>query len=44
MLSQGAKEKALDYFERALEAVDRDELTEVERLVKRLRRDLNGAS
>jgi tetratricopeptide (TPR) repeat protein len=42
MLSQNGREKALDYFERALEAVDRDELAEVERMVKTLR-DAIGA-
>lgn len=42
MLSQNGKEKALEYFEYALEAVDQDELAEVERLVTYLRRELNG--
>lgn len=42
MLSQNGKEKALEYFEYALTAVDQDELAEVERLVTYLRRELNG--
>lgn len=44
MLSQNGKEKALEYFEYALKAVDQDELAEVERLVTYLRRELNGQS
>jgi hypothetical protein len=41
MLSQNGKKKALEYFEYALEAVDQDELAEVERLVQYLHRELN---
>ncbi len=37
MLSRNGKKKALEYFERALSSVDRDEVAEVERMVNRLR-------
>lgn len=37
MLSKNGHRKALEYFEYALEAVDRDEIVEVERLVEHLR-------
>lgn len=37
MLSRGGEERALQYFERALEAVDQDELGEVKRIVEKLR-------
>lgn len=40
MLSRNGGEEALTYFERALEAVDRDEVAEVDRMVKQLRRRL----
>ncbi|PSQ97610.1 MAG: hypothetical protein BRD55_01715 [Bacteroidetes bacterium SW_9_63_38] len=41
MLSKNGYRKALEYFECALEAVDRDEFVEVERLVEQLRERLN---
>lgn len=41
MLSKNGYRKALEYFEYALEAVDRDEIAEVERLVKHLRDTLD---
>lgn len=40
MLSRNGKKKALEYFERALSSVDRDEVAEVERMVNRLRGEL----
>jgi hypothetical protein len=41
MLSKNGHSKALEYFERALEAADRDEIAEVERIVERLREKLD---
>jgi hypothetical protein len=37
MLSKNGHRKALEYFERALDAADRDEIAEVERIVENLR-------
>ncbi len=37
MLSRGGERKALEYFERALQAMDRDERGEVKRMVEQLR-------
>lgn len=42
MLSQNGKKKALEYFERALSCVDRDEVAEVKRMVSHLRGTLES--
>lgn len=42
MLSRGGKQKALEYFERALAVVDQDELADVERVVENLRPQLKA--